>query len=78
MTDVDTERYAEFILAQGQTTMKSTLFTVGPYMDMLLDGMFKPTEEHEDGTLVWENPAGKSSPLTDLSFPSSTNGNVPH
>jgi hypothetical protein len=47
--------------------MKSTLFTVGPYMDMLLDGMFKPIEEHEDGTLVWENPAGKSSPRTNLS-----------
>jgi hypothetical protein len=49
----------DFILAQDQKTMASTLFTVGPYMDMLLDGMFLPEEQHEDGTLVWENPSGK-------------------
>lgn len=48
----------DFILAQGQQSMKSTLFTVGPYMDMLLDGMFHPSEVHEDGTVVWENPSG--------------------
>lgn len=41
--------------------MMSTLFTVGPYMDMLLDGMFHPTEVLDDGTVVWENPAGKPS-----------------
>lgn len=41
--------------------MMSTLFTVGPYMDMLLDGMFHPTEVLDDGTVVWENPAGKES-----------------
>ncbi|KAK5049369.1 hypothetical protein LTR84_004298 [Exophiala bonariae] len=50
-------RIGDFILAQGQQSMKSTLFTVGPYMDMLLDGMFHPSEVHEDGTIVWENPS---------------------
>jgi hypothetical protein len=48
----------DFILAQNQIPMKSTLFTVGPYMDMLLDGMFHPAEVQEDGTVVWENPSG--------------------
>ncbi|KAJ5298022.1 hypothetical protein N7508_008271 [Penicillium antarcticum] len=40
----------------GQQGMKSTLFTTGPYMNMLLDGMFVPKTE-SDGTVVWENPA---------------------
>jgi hypothetical protein len=47
----------DFILAQPQTELKSTLFTTGPYMDMLFDGMFVPTED-ADGTVVWANPAG--------------------
>ncbi|OQD80100.1 hypothetical protein PENANT_c039G04215 [Penicillium antarcticum] len=46
----------DLILAQGQQGMKSTLFTTGPYMNMLLDGMFVPKTE-SDGTVVWENPA---------------------
>lgn len=46
----------DFILAQGQTHIKSTLFTTGPYMEMLFDGMFVP-EERDDGTIVWANPA---------------------
>ncbi|KAH8698439.1 hypothetical protein BGW36DRAFT_339526 [Talaromyces proteolyticus] len=50
-------RVGDFILAQGQQRIKSTLFTTGPYMEMLFDGMFKP-EEREDGTIVWANPAG--------------------
>lgn len=50
-------RVGDFILGQDQKTMAATLFTTGPYMDMLLDGMFVP-EEEEDGTLVWWNPAG--------------------
>jgi len=37
--------------------MKSSVFTVGPYMDMLFDGMFVPDIE-ADGTVVWWNPAG--------------------
>jgi hypothetical protein len=46
----------DFILAQGQNHIKSTLFTTGPYMEMLFDGMFVP-EERSDGTIVWANPA---------------------
>lgn len=37
--------------------MKATLFTVGPYMDMLIDGMLAPIVEADD-LLVWENPSG--------------------
>jgi hypothetical protein len=37
--------------------MTTSLFTVGPYMNMLFDGMFVPDIE-EDGTVVWWNPAG--------------------
>jgi hypothetical protein len=40
--------------------MKTSLLTTGPYMDMLFDGMFVP-EAQDDGSFVWENPAGKSS-----------------
>lgn len=36
--------------------MKWSLLTIGPYMDMLNDGMFVP-EEQDDGTLLWANPA---------------------
>ncbi|EXJ66607.1 uncharacterized protein A1O5_10278 [Cladophialophora psammophila CBS 110553] len=50
-------RVGDFILAQDQKGMASTLFTVGPYMDMLIDGMLMPAEELDDGTLVWENPS---------------------
>lgn len=27
--------------------------------DMLVDGMLMPEEQHEDGTLIWNTPAGK-------------------
>ncbi|OJJ78045.1 hypothetical protein ASPBRDRAFT_167476 [Aspergillus brasiliensis CBS 101740] len=49
-------RVGKFILAQGQDGMKSTLFSTGPYMDMLMDGMFVPVEQ-PDGSFVWINPA---------------------
>ncbi|KAH8891523.1 NAD(P)-binding protein [Thozetella sp. PMI_491] len=49
-------RVGDFILAQGQNGMKGSLLTTGPYMDMLLDGMFVP-EEQPDGSIVWANPA---------------------
>ncbi|EXK76737.1 hypothetical protein FOQG_18529 [Fusarium oxysporum f. sp. raphani 54005] len=49
-------RVGKFILAQGQETMKSTLFSTGPYMDMLIDGMFTP-QEQPDGSYLWVNPA---------------------
>ena len=51
-------RIPDFILAQGQTALKTTLFTTGPYMDMLFDGMYVP-KQAPDGTVVWANPAGK-------------------
>jgi hypothetical protein len=41
--------------------MKRTLFTTGPYMNMLFDGMFVPVEE--DAKIVWTNPAGTDLPL---------------
>ncbi|KAI1611278.1 hypothetical protein EDD37DRAFT_442434 [Exophiala viscosa] len=49
-------RLGDFILAQGQKAMKSSLFTTGPYMDMLFDGMFLPKTQ-DDGSLLWEAPA---------------------
>ncbi|KAE8370568.1 hypothetical protein BDV27DRAFT_169089 [Aspergillus caelatus] len=49
-------RVAEYILAQGQDGMKSSVLTTGPYMNMLWDGMFVPTQQ-PDGTFVWANPA---------------------
>ncbi|KZL80470.1 hypothetical protein CI238_11905 [Colletotrichum incanum] len=49
-------RIGDFILAQGQEGMKSSLFTTTPYMDMLLDGMFVPIEQ-PDGSFLWVNPA---------------------
>lgn len=55
------ERVADYILAQGQEGMKSSILTSGPYMDMLFDGMFVPTEQ-PDGSFVWANPAGMSPP----------------
>jgi len=36
--------------------MKSSLFTTGPYMDMLFGGMFLPKTQ-DDGSLLWEAPA---------------------
>jgi hypothetical protein len=52
-------RVGSFILAQGQEgAMKSSLFTTGPYMEMLLDGMFVPKKD-EEGSFVWANPASK-------------------
>ncbi|GCB18977.1 NmrA-like family domain-containing protein 1 [Aspergillus awamori] len=49
-------RVAEYILAQGQDQMKSSVLTTGPYMNMLWDGMFVPTKQ-PDGSFVWANPA---------------------
>ncbi|KAJ5833629.1 hypothetical protein N7474_001940 [Penicillium riverlandense] len=49
-------RVAEYILAQGQEGMKSSVLTTGPYMNMLWDGMFVPTQR-PDGSFVWANPA---------------------
>ncbi|KAH8797922.1 hypothetical protein F5884DRAFT_825476 [Xylogone sp. PMI_703] len=40
-------RVGKFILSLGQEGMKSTLFSTGPYMDMLMDGMFVPMEQFE-------------------------------
>jgi hypothetical protein len=49
-------RVGKFILALGQAGMKSTLFSTGPYMDMLMDGMFVPVEQ-PNGSFMWINPA---------------------
>ncbi|KAM0255744.1 hypothetical protein ACHAQJ_005498 [Trichoderma viride] len=49
-------RIGDLILSHGQETMKTTLFSTGPYMDMLLDGMYLP-QEQDDGSFVWANPA---------------------
>ncbi|KAH7143406.1 hypothetical protein EDB81DRAFT_934596 [Dactylonectria macrodidyma] len=49
-------RITDFILAQGQEGMKSSILTTGPYMDMLMDGMFPPREQ-PDGSFLWANPA---------------------
>jgi len=57
--DGNVDRYSpDFILSQGQEGITSTLLTVGPYMEMLFDGMFVPVQEG-DGTLVRANPAGQ-------------------
>jgi hypothetical protein len=68
-------RVGEFIIAQGQKEMTSSLLITGPYMNMLYDGMFVP-QQQDDGSFVWSNPASKfpySSPLadsvTDRTFP---------
>lgn len=55
-------RVGKFILAQGQCNMKSTLFTTGPYMDMLMDGLFVPLEQ-VDGSFLWANPSRKNHPI---------------
>ncbi|KAF4218943.1 hypothetical protein CNMCM8980_008272 [Aspergillus fumigatiaffinis] len=49
-------RVADYILAQGQEGMKSSILTTGPYMEMLFDGMFVPSEQ-ADGSMLWANPA---------------------
>jgi hypothetical protein len=51
-------RVGDFILSHGQATMKTSLFTTPPYMDMLHDGMLVPKEQG-DGSFVWESPACK-------------------
>lgn len=48
-------RVADFIIAQGQSGMKSSILVTGPYMDMLLGGLFVP-QEQDDGSFVWANP----------------------
>jgi hypothetical protein len=52
-------RVGRFILSLGQLSMKSTLFSTGPYMDMLMDGMFVPMQQ-SDGSFAWINPARES------------------
>lgn len=52
-------RVGKFILSLGQEGMTSTLLSTGPYMDMLMDGMFVPMKQ-PDGTFTWINPARKS------------------
>ncbi|KAJ3786789.1 NmrA family protein [Lentinula aff. detonsa] len=49
-------RIRDFVLAQGQEGMKSSILTTVPYMEMFLDGMFVPKEQ-TDGSFVWRNPA---------------------
>ncbi|KAM0274878.1 hypothetical protein ACHAQH_007803, partial [Verticillium albo-atrum] len=55
-------RIGKFILAQGQDGMKSSLFSIGPYMDMLLDGMFVSMEQ-PDGSFLWENPSQEDAKI---------------
>ncbi|KAH7129844.1 NmrA family protein [Dactylonectria estremocensis] len=55
-------RVGKFILALGQDVMKSTLFSTGPYMDMLHDGMFVPNEQ-PDGSFLWANPSRDDTKL---------------
>uniref|UniRef100_A0A0B7K5L8 NmrA-like domain-containing protein n=1 Tax=Bionectria ochroleuca TaxID=29856 RepID=A0A0B7K5L8_BIOOC len=55
-------RVGKFILSLGQDGMKSTLFSTGPYMDMLIGGLLVPREQ-PDGTFAWVNPARKSLDL---------------
>lgn len=50
---------SDFILTQDHGAMKSNPRTAGHSLGMLLDGMLTPAEEHEDGTLVWEDASGK-------------------
>jgi len=50
-------RIGNFILAQGQDgEMKSSLFSTGPYMNMLFDGLLVP-QKLDDGSYMWANPA---------------------
>lgn len=51
-------RVADFVLAQGQEGMTSSVLATGPYMNMLYDGMFVP-QQHTDSSFVWANPASK-------------------
>jgi hypothetical protein len=53
-------RVADFILAQDQKGMTSSILRTGPYMNMLYDGMFVP-QAHTDGSFVWANPASKNA-----------------
>lgn len=52
-------RVSKFILSLGQEGIKSSLFSTGPYIDMLMDGMFVPIKQL-DGTFAWINPARES------------------
>lgn len=58
-------RVGEFIFAQGQEGMTTSLFTTGPYMDALHGGLFTPLEQ-EDGSFLFINPASR---LLTLLFP---------
>ncbi|KAH6974023.1 NmrA family protein [Ilyonectria destructans] len=46
-----TGRIGKFILAQGQEEMNSSLFSTGPYIDMLTDGLFVPVDQ-PDGPVL--------------------------
>jgi hypothetical protein len=60
-------RIGKFILAQGQEHMKSSLLSTGPYMEMLLDGLFVPAEQ-PDGSFLWANPAASECPISSFPF----------
>ncbi|KAJ4474981.1 NmrA family protein [Lentinula aciculospora] len=49
-------RIKDFILAEGQEGMKSSILTTVSYMEMLIDGVFVPKKQ-SDGSFVWLNPA---------------------
>lgn len=51
-------RVADFILQNKTKTMKVSVLTSGPYMEMLFDGVFVPKLQ-EDGTLIYAHPIGK-------------------
>ena len=53
----------DLILSHDQGGMKTSLLTTGPYMDMLFDGMFVPSEQ-SDRSFLWANPAGTLTLLT--------------
>ncbi|KZL84137.1 hypothetical protein CI238_02669 [Colletotrichum incanum] len=50
-------RIGQFILAQGQDGMTTSLFTTPPYMDALFGGYFVPIKQ-PNGSFEWINPAG--------------------
>lgn len=59
-------RIGDLILSHGQEGMKTTLFTTGPYMNMLFDGMYVPKEQ-DDGSFVWATPASMCSDIANMS-----------
>ncbi|KAF9073414.1 hypothetical protein BDP27DRAFT_1215951 [Rhodocollybia butyracea] len=51
-------RISDFILAQGQSGMRSSILSTCPYINTLVDGIFVPKEQ-PDGSFAWINPAKK-------------------